>query len=68
MARVQRRIRPPTVGHTFCVECGALVPLVRGRWLTLHSRGSSDYTFRVGGYRRCPGSFMLRPGDGPTAT
>lgn len=62
MARVRNRVRVPTIGRVFCVECGALVPLVRGRWLSLHSFDSGDYVFEAGGYRRCPGSFMLATG------
>ena len=42
-----------------CPECGALVPLVRDRWLHVHNVGSAAYMFPGPDRPRCPGSFIL---------
>lgn len=41
-----------------CPECGALVDLLRGRWILVHREGSSGYEFPAQGRRRCPGSLL----------
>ena len=50
--------------EAICPECGALVPLVRDRWLHLHNVGSTAYTFAGPDRPRCPGSFILATGRG----
>lgn len=45
--------------HATCPECGASVPMVRERWLHVHSVGSAEYAYPRGDRRRCPGSLML---------
>ena len=42
-----------------CPECGALVPLLRERWLRVHNVESPTYTFPGPDRPRCPGSFIL---------
>lgn len=49
--------------QALCPQCGTCVPLVRDRWLQVHSEGSADYLFPCAD-RRCIGSFM--PAQRPT--
>lgn len=49
----------------FCPECGALVPLVHGRWLQVHRQGSAEYAYPRGQDHRCSGSLL--PADGVAA-
>lgn len=56
-----RRPRAKTTSgdtHATCPECGASVPVVRVRWLNVHTVGSAEYTFQTGTFNRCPGSLM----------
>ena len=58
----------------FCPECGALVPLVHGRWLQVHRHGSAEYAYPRGQAHRCSGSLLpaeglvAGPGPAPRAT
>jgi hypothetical protein len=49
-----------------CPECGASVPVVGGRWLYVHRKGSAEYAYPRGeNAGRCPGS--LFPVETPSA-
>jgi hypothetical protein len=41
-----------------CRECGAVVPLVRGKWLQVHGRGSAEQPYPCGSLGLCPGSLL----------
>jgi hypothetical protein len=41
-----------------CPECGAMVPVIGGGWLTVHREGSAEYVYPRGSSQRCPGSLL----------
>ncbi len=47
-----------TLSRATCPECGASVPVVRGRWLLVHNTGSPEYAYPRSDRPRCLGSFM----------
>ena len=45
--------------HTaVCPQCGAAVPVVGARWLSVHREGSAEYAYPRGSSQRCLGSLL----------